>query len=265
VRVSNLKDREEVDDNLLLLRLNGFSEVWVLSLKAKQKQWILLQRSDSILKISETVIEKAIPVVTGNLTVQAGAFRSEANALALKEKLGSITGKPVLITRENGYYKVRITGFHNRAEMEKLLPSLGIMGVTDVWIVPEPRKKTEPAPPAEEPPDVAPPVVEEPLPQPPVIQPPVAVEADTAAMREEPPLLPAPRISLQAGVFRKKAEAYRAMRKLERKLGLPVKVVPVWDYYRVLITGFYSREETYKYYPEIAGLGYPNIRIVEEK
>jgi hypothetical protein len=31
----------------------------------------------------------------------------------------------------------------------------------------------------------------------------------------------------------------------------------------VIITGFFTREETYKYYPELTGLGYPGITLIE--
>ena len=74
-----------------------------------------------------------------------------------------------------------------------------------------------------------------------------------------------PSISLQVGVFHRKAEALRAQRRIISKLNLPVEIVQQWDYYHVLITGFYTREETFKYYPELAGMGYPSITLIEKK
>jgi hypothetical protein len=47
------------------------------------------------------------------------------------------------------------------------------------------------------------------------------------------------------------------------KLNLPVEIVKQFDYYHVIVTGFYSREETYEYYPELAGLGFPGITLLE--
>jgi cell division protein FtsN len=73
-----------------------------------------------------------------------------------------------------------------------------------------------------------------------------------------------PYISLQVGIFYKKAEAERARKRIMSKLNLPVEIVQQWEYFRVIITGFHSREETYQYYPELAGLGYPNISMIEE-
>jgi hypothetical protein len=49
------------------------------------------------------------------------------------------------------------------------------------------------------------------------------------------------------------------------KLKLPVEIVKQYNYYHVIVTGFYTREETYKYYPELAGLGYPRITLIETK
>jgi cell division protein FtsN len=73
-----------------------------------------------------------------------------------------------------------------------------------------------------------------------------------------------PQVSMQVGIFYKKAEAERARKRIMSKLNLPVEVVQQWEYFRVIITGFHSREETYQYYPELAGLGYPNISLIEK-
>jgi hypothetical protein len=76
--------------------------------------------------------------------------------------------------------------------------------------------------------------------------------------------LKVPEISLQVGVWYKKSDAERARKRIMSKLDLPVQIIQKWDYFRVIITGFHSREETYQYYPELAGLGYPNISLIEE-
>jgi hypothetical protein len=75
---------------------------------------------------------------------------------------------------------------------------------------------------------------------------------------------PALTISIQVGVFEKNSEALKAERKITSKLKLQVEIVEKWGRYIVLIRGFHTREETYPYYPELAGLGYPGVSIVEE-
>jgi hypothetical protein len=58
--------------------------------------------------------------------------------------------------------------------------------------------------------------------------------------------------------------ALKAQRKITSKLKLKVEIVKQWDRYIVLIRGFHTREETYRYYPELAGLGYPGVSLIEE-
>jgi len=38
-----------------------------------------------------------------------------------------------------------------------------------------------------------------------------------------------------------------------------------WDSCHLIITGFYKREETFRFYPELAGMGYTNIYVMQEK
>jgi cell division protein FtsN len=242
VRVTGLKDQKEIDENLLVLRLNGISEVWVVKLKAKQQQLVPIEKRDSIVNIKETIIEKPIPVISSNMAVQAGSFRTESKALVQRDKLRKIINKPMEIIQENGYYKLRITGFDSKEEMEKLLPSLGVIGLRDICIIPI---KEEQAPVIQQP------VVEQPVTELPVVS--------------GKPVKPEPLISLQVGIFYKKSKALRAQRRIKSKLLLPVEIVEQWDYYRVIVPGFYTREETYKYYPEIASLGYPRISLIDKR
>ena len=75
---------------------------------------------------------------------------------------------------------------------------------------------------------------------------------------------PALTISIQVGVFDRRSEALKAQRKITSKLKLKVEIVEKWNRYIVLIRGFHTREETYKYYPELAGIGYPGVLLIEE-
>ncbi|MFZ0281679.1 MAG: SPOR domain-containing protein, partial [Bacteroidales bacterium] len=64
-----------------------------------------------------------------DMVLQVGAFQLEQNALALKNRLSAYQGKPVTIISEDGYYKVRLSGFKSPEELEKILPSLGLLGI----------------------------------------------------------------------------------------------------------------------------------------
>jgi hypothetical protein len=73
-----------------------------------------------------------------------------------------------------------------------------------------------------------------------------------------------PTFSLQVGIFHDKYLAVRAQKKIIAKFSLPVNISQLHEYYIVIITGFYTRNETFRYYPELAGLGYPKTLILEK-
>ena len=247
VRILDLKTREEVDRNIAILKKNGVTELWVIRLKAKQQQLVLTEKVDTVTKITETLVESSIPVFSFDMVLQVGAFNNESNALRLKEKLSATLNKPVIIVPENGFYKVRITGFESLEEIEKLIPSLGFLGHNDLWIPPVTKEEAVVQPVVTEP-DTIVKVIEE-TPQLPVV--------------EQRPAAPEPTFALQVGVFRKRNEAVRAQRKIMKKLNLPVDIVEQWGYYHVVVTGFFTKEETFKFYPELTGLGYPGVSLIE--
>lgn len=56
----------------------------------------------------DTDVPQKTPVADGNTYLQAGAFRNQDSALALREKLASLTGMPVNVDSMQGFFKVRI-------------------------------------------------------------------------------------------------------------------------------------------------------------
>jgi hypothetical protein len=72
-----------------------------------------------------------------------------------------------------------------------------------------------------------------------------------------------PSIALQVAIYHKESQALKAQKKIMTKLNLPVEIIKQFEYYHVIVTGFYSREETYQYYPELAGIGYSRITLLE--
>ena len=182
------------------------------------------------------------------LVIQVGAFHLEQNALALKNRLSANLGKPVVIIQESGYFKVRITGFADIEELQKIIPALGLLGMKNLWIVPH-KKPEEFKPQVIVTPDTAQKAPEEKAGLP------VETEADSVPAK--------PQVSLLAGSFHRKSKAFRARRRITSRLSLPVEIVQEWEYYKVIIPGFRSIEETYKYYPELADMGYPEVLVLE--
>jgi cell division protein FtsN len=267
VRISNIKERKEVDEYISVLHQNGVNEVWVISLKAKHQQLVLKEKQDTITTITEKMIENALVTISPEMLVQLGAFRQESNALALRNRVSAGLPEKVIIVYEGGYYKVRLAGIPiiNQTvieEMKKLEGSIGKLGLKDFWILPFKKQPVE-----------EPPVLQREAPPSPVVwqeEVPFVVKPQTTLKLKEEKMVvkvapPEPTISLQVGVFHKQSEALRAQRRITTKLKLTVEIVKQYDYYHVIITGFFTREETYKYYPELAGLGYPSITLIENK
>ena len=157
--------------------------------------------------------------------------------------------KPAVVVQQEGWYKVQITGFRSREEMDKMIPSLGLIGLHDIWIPPVRMQE-----------GVVPPTQLKPV-----------VPADTAKQVVEKPVViekpevPVPTISIHVRAFHRRSQAVRAQRRIKARLNLDSEIIPQWDYYHVVIPGFFTREETYKYYPELAGIGYPNVTLIERK
>jgi cell division protein FtsN len=263
VRILNLKDRKEVDENIAILKKYGVTEFWVIKLTAKQQQLILTEKQDTVMKVTETATGQPVIGFTADMAIQVGAFRNESYAIAFRDKISVLLNKKITIVPEDGYYKVRISGFTSLEEMEKYLPALGLVGIRDIWILPVKKQLVE-KPPVTLQPDTASKRFEQ------AKEVPVEVPTDTTNKAVEEKVAkaaipPEPTISLQVALFQKRSQALRAQKRIMSKLNLPVEIVQQWDYYRVIVTGFYTREETFKYYPELAGIGYPNITLIEKK
>jgi hypothetical protein len=187
-------------------------------------------------------------VINPDLIIQVGAFRQEPNSLVLKQRLSAIINYPVIVVAEDGFFKVRITGFSNQEEMEKLYPTLAFLGMKNIWVLPV-KKQEEFIPQA---------VV-----QPDTINKPVSENTDLPVVGEELSIGSQPNIALQVDVFHNKTKALNAQKRITTKLNLPVEIVQEWEYFKVFIIGFHTTEEAKKYYSPLAKLGYPQISLIE--
>ncbi|MGB8491737.1 MAG: SPOR domain-containing protein [Bacteroidales bacterium] len=266
VRILDLKTRQEVDENVVKLNRIGFRELWIIRLLARQRQILLISHEDSLARATKSFIPGEVPLTQPEMaTIQLGAFRLKSNAISLRERLASTFGKKITIVNEGGYYKVRLTQVPLIDQtvleaMKDLMPSFGKLGISEVWI----------------PPALIPIVPERPvtIPEqverlqawrseiPPDIQPGINLKGTKKGLVVRGAQAE-PTIALQVGVFHEYSKALRAQRKITTKLDLPVEIVQQWDYYHVIVTGFYTREQTFRYYPELAGLGYPGVTIIE--
>ncbi len=254
VRITGFDDREDLDKYIPLIHEQGISEIWVITNRAVKGEWITTTREDSLAIVKETVIVEPIPVVITGTTVQLGAFNSMEESSAMADRLLAAAEKLVTIRNEGGQFKVQITGFSDTAEVREFIPLLRKHGFADILVLHQDEFGLAPVAPA-----VLPPAAVEPE------QPEVPVQAEVPVVEKEvAPPPPVPRFIIHVASYPRRPQAERAKLKIQRTLMLPVEIIEDWDRYRVVVTGFFTREETYPYYPELAGLGFSDIFVFEK-
>ncbi|MEE4117358.1 MAG: SPOR domain-containing protein [Marinilabiliaceae bacterium] len=271
VRILDLKDREEVDAKLRVLNELGFNEFWVVRLKAMQQQLVMRQVDDTLTTIIETVIDPGEEENIREIALKIGSFTSESYARAIMDRLAFTLDKKLEIIEENGVYRIQLTDIDSPEMLEKMINALGIQGISDIRFTPETRvevvQKTDT-------------VLSDTLVEVFIVRDTIEREK-TDSLRTKDIALEAgeiktelakdklkteePKVSLLVGNFAKRTQALKAKKRIERKLNLPVEVTEQWDYYRVIVKGFFTPEETYRFYPELAGLGYDVMQLIDER
>ena len=244
-------------------------------------------RMDTTYIVIHELVEELMTITEDSWAIQLGAFKEKRYATRFQKKLQEELGKDVEIVIEDGFHKTRILEIKDREEVDAIIARLHETGHNVFWVIRLKAKQQLTV--LKEVTDTVAQVIEvlvdELMEEPfitdsiPVILPPMLppdIAEDSAEViivapieeektEEEIPEVEEPRVSLQVGVFPKLSEAMRAKKRIESKLNLSVEIVQEWDYYRVLVRGFYTIQETYKYYPEIVGLGYDNIIPIDER
>jgi hypothetical protein len=235
-------------------------------------------RRDTTYTIIHEITEELLTISEDCYAIQVGAFKRRSNAEGMRRKLQGIVGKKdVNIVLEGDYFRVRIFDYKTREEVDKQILMLKKYGLNEFWIVKLLAKQqqkvlvfkdTTVAVIKETIINVPVPVITKPVEEKPVIVQPdtthkVIEEKIKVPVVEEKPVAPEPTIALRVAVYHNRFKALRAQRKIINKLGLPVEIAQQYEYYYVMVTGFFTREETYRYYPELAGIGFPAITLIE--
>lgn len=250
VRVTGFKDRAELDTYIPALEKAGFTEIWIIHNKAKKVERITTKQ-DSIATITETIINRQTPVVVSGTTLQIGAFMNKEEAEAVLDRLLAAVENLITVRNEGGLYKIRISDVKDSTEIQKLIPILEQKGFRNIVLINPAGIELAPV---------------------------TGVQPDTIVVEEVKDLIekqhevvvedavtapPVPGFVLHAARFYRRAAAERAKNRIIRKLKLPVEIIQEWDSYRVVVTGFFTREETFRYYPELAGLGFTEVFVME--
>jgi hypothetical protein len=266
VRILDLPNRQEVDENVVKLNKLGFKELWIIHLLARQQQRLLITKEDSLAMVRELQMLREVPLSAAETaSLQLGAFRLRSDAIALRKGLSTPLNEKATIERGGKYYKLQtpdepIIDQTALEAIDELLAPVNQFGLRDEWTLPVKREFIE------EP-------VEEHVERQPVIIQKAIVRSDKSIrlagerpvklVMEEKPEVQVPSIALQVAIYHRESQALKAQKRIMSKLNLPVEIIKQFDYYHVIVTGFYSREETFQYYPELAGIGYPRITLLE--
>ena len=263
VRITGFDDRDDLNSYIPVINSQGITEIWVITNKAVRSDWLTKEREDSLALVKETTEAQAVPILISGTTIQLGAFGSEEETSSVTDRLLAAAEKLVTIRQEEGVYKVQITGFADTNEVRDFIPLLKKHGFTDILVIHESETGLVPVTQdiqilPEQPEQVEVPVLPE-EPEEIVVEKPAEPEI---IIEEVVP--PEPIFILHAGSYYKLSQAEKAKRKIENRLKRPVEIIAEWDSYKVIIPGFYTREETYPYYPELAGLGFTDIFVYEK-
>ncbi|HBZ21566.1 MAG TPA: hypothetical protein DEO60_10575, partial [Bacteroidales bacterium] len=263
VRILGLQTREEVDENIKKLNKLGFKELWIIHLLARQQQRVLITREDSLARIKETFIEREAPLSAAEKAqLQLDAFRLRSGAIGLRKQISAPIYAKATIDNKAVYYRLEtpeqpILDPTVLEAIKKLMPAYGQLDVKDAWQAPV----------------VAQPLVEPAKREPVVIQKVLVIPGNSLRIAGEKPgrlsiaegpVTGEPTVALQVAIFVRESQALRAQKRIMSKLNLPVEIVKQFEYYHVIVTGFYSREETFPYYPELAGIGYPGVTLIPD-
>lgn len=79
--------------------------------------------------------DKMIDNKTYGAVIQVGAFVRRNNAIRIEKKLSKKTDRPIIMIFEDGFYKVRISGFSGRIQALAFVPKLLDLGFSETYVV----------------------------------------------------------------------------------------------------------------------------------
>ncbi|MEA3477630.1 MAG: SPOR domain-containing protein [Bacteroidota bacterium] len=251
---------------------------------------------DPIIGQADTLITEPIIEDLRGIFIQIGAFENEGNAMETYARLKAFTGRPVSVVVEDGYHKVRLTGFDEREDAIQYIPELVANGFPEWYLIRHTgdaiplgvvvqvgkfnRKSDAIA--AQQSLSVA------------VGQPVMLTYEDgkyivwitgfensREASRQIRELITAgypdayvygkireralAGIVIQVGAFREKEDAISAQRMLKTLTNHPVMIVIEGGVYRVRVTGFADESDASTYIPDIVAAGYDETYFINKE
>ncbi len=253
VRITGFETTAEIEETYPILISNGINEIGLITYKG-------LLKPDTVISIPAVIVHNILvedpTSSTDSYAIQLGAFKRKENAQNLREKLAGILGTDVVITNEDEFYKVRVTGFTSSYEVERYIPTLVQHGIREIWVVTL-KGTLKPDIVAGEP-DIHREVLN------------TITEKDTTYLIihnvfEEFITTGPDSYAIQLGTFNRKINADALRAKLVAILGREVKIFVEDELYKVRILGFDTRNEAKEYLPVLHKIGMHDIKVLKLK
>jgi hypothetical protein len=92
-------------------------------------------RKDTSYLVVHEVTRELVTITEDYYAVQFGAFKNKLYAEIMKKKVEAVLDKNVELFEEDGFWKVRITGFADRDELNGYIPIINGQGITEIWVI----------------------------------------------------------------------------------------------------------------------------------
>jgi cell division protein FtsN len=269
IRVTGFETGEEVEETFPVLRSLGINEIRRIIYKGMVKTDSDTKAQGAETGHAEKSFEKEIAGViiheifeedstssTNSYAIQLGAFKIKENAYRLRKKLASTLDKEVVITVEDEFSKVRVTGFKSSYEVERYIPALVSHGIDEIWVVT--LKGTLKPDITAGNPDIHREVLS------------TFIEKDTTYsiihdVFEDVITTGSDSYSIQLGAFNRKINADALRIRLAATLGKEVEIFVEDALYKVRIIGFETKDEAESYLPILNKKGVSEFKILKLK
>ncbi len=198
-------------------------------------------------------IEQEMDETMDSYVIQIGAFKNEAEADSLRNQLSALLGKEVSLFPEDGLYKIRVTGFATRNEVEETFPVLLSKGIKEIKLITNigvldsalttniPGIVTDPFRPFAEG-DTSVAIVNE------------MIEKDMTSITDS--------YAIEVGAIENETEAVALQDQLTKLMGKDVSLIHEDNLYKVRVTGFATSNEVKKSFPVLKSQGISEIGLI---
>ena len=92
-------------------------------------------KKDTSYLVVHEVTRELVTITEDYYAVQFGAFRNKLYAEIMMKKVEGVLDKNVELFEEDGFWKVRITGFDDRDDLNRYIPIINGQGITEIWVI----------------------------------------------------------------------------------------------------------------------------------